>query len=105
MIAITLNNLFAATIILVCLIALVLDIMAYVAATHSIEAPQNAEAELPTWCLPPKVNRELVEDFDLNEMPIAFLELLTLDKADGTTRPAQYLIEDGEITGVIIDED
>lgn len=104
MTAAIINNLFTTTIIIVCLIALAWDIFVLVVANKSIDST-TAEVELPTWCLPPKVNRELVDDFDLNEMPIAFLELLTLDKADGTTQPAQYLIEDGEITGVIIDED
>lgn len=36
----------------------------------------------------------------LNSMSINFLELLTIEKEDGTIVPARYIIENGQITGV-----
>lgn len=40
----------------------------------------------------------------INDMSLAFLDLLEIEFEDGTLKPARYLIEDGKITAVFTEE-
>lgn len=40
----------------------------------------------------------------INDMSLAFLDLLEIEFEDGTLKPARYLIEDGKITAIFTEE-